>query len=321
MIPDSSSAQPAAKTRVEWVDSARCLAMFFIMWLHVGQAPGWMGIPVGGGICLFFVLAGYFMPREPERAAKRALFLGLAWLLWSGITLGLFALTQPGVPIDWARAFGYGKAAYNTPLWFLRNLALYQLAIAALAALHLLPRANWLLLAVLASLTYVREPAQHEGLRFDWMMAVMLGYCLRSVSLQTIEQWLCRHVWLVLGAILFVLLQREYYPLLARLQGLDYYRCSLPVVQLCYALLMCMAAMGLARFAPRLNRLLATAGGGMMFTYAAHSLLYALIYRYDLPRWCGFAYSAAGIALLTWLGSLLSARAPRVMGLLTAKCR
>lgn len=308
-----------AKHRVAWVDSARCLAMFFIMWLHVGHAPSWIGVPVGGGICLFFVLAGYFMPREAGKAARRALALGLAWLLWSAITLGLYMLVQPHHPIEWARVFGYGQAAYNTPLWFLRNLTLYQLAIAALAALHLLPRANWLVLALLAGFTYVREPSQHEGLRWDWMMAVMLGYCLRSTGLHTLEQWLRQHAGYVLAAILLLLLQREYYPLLAEWQGLEYYRCSLPVVQLCYALLMCYAAMGLARFLPRLNNWLAIAGSSMMFTYAAHSLLYAIIYHYNLPRWCGFAYAAAGIALLTWCAGRLHALLPRVMKLLTAR--
>lgn len=310
---------PTGKPRVAWVDSARCLAMFFIMWLHAGQAPAWIGVPVGGGICLFFTLAGYFMPREPGRAARRALALGLAWLLWSGITLVMLLLFCPGQEIDWARVFGYGTAAYNTPLWFLKNLTLYQLAIAALAGIHLLPRCNWILLVILASFTYIREPSQHESLRWDWMMAVMLGYCLRSVSLHTLEQWLTKHAGCILAAIFIILLQREYYPLLAKWQGLDYNHCSLPVVQLCYALLMCYAAMGLARFLPRVNNWMAIAGGSMMFTYAAHSLLYAIIYHYDLPRWCGFAYAAVGIALLTWLSRLLGKRLPRVMKLLTAR--
>lgn len=308
-----------ATPRVAWVDSARCLAMFFIMWLHVGQAPGWIGNPVGGSICLFFVLAGYFMPRETGRATRRVLALALAWLLWSLLTLGLFLLVQPDLQIDWARAFGYGRAAYNTPLWFVRNLVCYQAVIVLLAGMRLLPRCNWLLLAVLAGLTYAREPSQHEGLRWDWMMAVVLGYSLRCISLHTLEQWLTRHARYILAAIVLILLQREYYPLLARWQGWDYYRCSLPVVQLCYALLMCYAAMGLARWLPRLNHWLAVAGGSMMFTYAAHSLLYAIIYHYNLPRWCGFAYAAAGIALLTWAAGYMAARLPRIMKLLTAR--
>ena len=70
-MPNNASALPSVGTRrrVAWEDSARCLAMFFIMWLHVGEAPFWIPRPVGGGICLFFLLAGYFMPREAARAA------------------------------------------------------------------------------------------------------------------------------------------------------------------------------------------------------------------------------------------------------------
>lgn len=320
-MPNNASALPSVGTRrrVAWVDSARCLAMFFIMWLHVGEAPFWIPRPVGGGICLFFLLAGYFMPREAARAAKRALGLGLAWAIWTFLTFGLYLLVWPGLEWTWARVLGYGAAAYNTPLWFLKNLTLYQLIIAGLVAVRILPRCNWLLVIVLAGMSYVKEPAQHEALRFDWMLAVMLGYSLRCVSLSSIEQWLQRHVWYVLAAIAFLLLQREFYPLFVKWQGLSYYRCSLPIAQFCYAVLMCLAAMGLARWFPRVNHALAVAGGCMMFTYVTHTLLFALIYHYDMPRWCGFVYAAVGIALLTWLYRLLAARWPRVMNILTAR--
>lgn len=313
------TAPPSPRQRVTWIDSARCLAMFFIMWLHVGEAPFWMGRPVGGGICLFFLLAGYFMPREASRAAKRALGLGLAWLLWSLITFGLYLLTTPELEWTWNKVFGWEVAAYNTPLWFLRNLTIYQLIIAGLAAVHLLPRCNWLLLALLAAFTYVNEPAQHEGLRFDWMSAVMLGYCLRSVPLNSIEQWLTRHVWYILAAIVLLLVQRELYPLLVKSQGLSYYRCSLPVAQFSYAVLISLTAIGISRLFPRFNALLATAGSCMMFTYVAHSILYGPIYYLNLPRWCGFAYAAGGIALLTWIYLILAKHFPRLMRILTAK--
>ncbi len=311
--------QTARHARVAWVDSARCLAMFFIMWLHVGNTPGWLGHPVGGGICLFFVLAGYFMPEEPERAARRALYMGLAWALWSLISFGLYQALAPERPWSWQQIIGYGVAAYNAPLWFLRNLCLYQLLIAALTALHLLPRCNWLLLAMLAGLTYTSELPQHESLRFDWLPAVVLGYSLKSVSLQRIEQWLTAHVWYIIGAIAILLLQREFYMQFAHTEGLKYYRLSLPLVHVSQALLLCLAALGLSRWLPRLNGLMATAGGCMMFTYVAHSLLYAPIYYFNLPRWCGFAYAAAGIFLLTLLYRALSARLPRTMRVLTLR--
>lgn len=311
--------QAAPRARVAWVDSARCLAMFFIMWLHVGQAPGWLGHPVGGGICLFFVLAGYFMPREPERAAKRALYMGLAWVLWTLISFGLYRALAPDRPWSWQQVIGYGVAAYNAPLWFLRNLCIYQLIIAALITVRLLPRCNWLLLAVLAGATYTNNLAQHECLRFDWLAAVLLGYSLKSISLQRIEQWLRDNVWYIICAIAILLLQREFYMQFARAEGLKYYRLSLPLVHVSQALILCLTALGLSRWLPRLNGWMATAGGCMMFTYVTHSLLYAPIYHFDLPRWCGFAYAAAGIALLTLLYRVLSARFPRTMRALTLR--
>lgn len=311
--------QQISRPRVAWIDSARCLAMFFIMWLHVGQAPEWLGRPVGGGICLFFVMAGYFMPREPERAARRALLLGLSWLLWSLLTFGLYLLVWPSLQWSWAKVFGYGVAAYNAPLWFIRNLTIYQLIIALLAACRLLPRHNWLVLAVLAALSYTNEPAQHEGLRFDWMMVVMLGYCLRAVPLDKLSDWIGRNAIVLLVAVVLVLLQRELYPQWLKSEGISYYRCSLHVAQLGYAVLMCLGALGLSRLLPRINRLLAKAGSCMMFTYVAHSLLYSPIYHYDLPRENGWIYAVAGIVLLTGLYHLLAARFPRVMKFLTAR--
>lgn len=319
MDSDTALQAPLPRPRVAWVDSARCLAMFFIMWLHVGDAPLWLGHPVGGAICLFFVLAGYFMPITPETAARRALLMGLAWVLWSLISFGLYRALAPENPWSWQQIIGYGVAAFNAPLWFLRNLCIYQLIIAALIVLRILPRCNWLLLAILACFTYVSELPQHENLRFDWLSAVLLGYCMKSISLSQIEQWLRENVWYIVCGIAILLLQREYYMQYAREESLKYYRVSIPLVHVSQALLLCLAALGISRWLPRLNKLMALAGSCMMFTYVSHSLLYAPIYHYNLPRWCGFAYAAAGIALLTLLYRVLAARLPRTMRVLTLR--
>ena len=53
----------------------------------------------------------------------------------------LFLLVvKPYVDITWQRVVGWGVAAYNTPLWFLKTLIAYQLVLAGLMALRLLPR-------------------------------------------------------------------------------------------------------------------------------------------------------------------------------------
>ncbi len=306
------------KARVEWVDSARCLAMFFIMWLHVGSSPAWVARPVGGGICLFFVLAGYFMSSEPCKAIRRTLKLGLAWLLWSLITLGLSLALDPHMEWTWAKVFGIGQSAYNTPLWFLKNLTLYQLIIIGLTAVRILPRYNWLILVMLAGFSYIDEPAQHEGLRFDWMMAVMLGYCLKSVPLTRLEEWLQKNFLCVVAVAIIILLQRDLYPALLQNEGLKFYKCSLRISTLCYAVLICQGAMLLSRYLPRANKWLAVAGSCMMFTYASHHIFYAPIYAFEFPKEYGAFYSAASIALLTALYHFLARFFPRSMKTLTA---
>ncbi len=309
----------APRVRVQWVDTARCLAMFFIMWMHAGGGPAWLGRPVGGAICLFFVMAGYFMPRAAGACARRALRLGLAWLLWSLLSFSLFILVKPDLQWTWGKVFGWGTSAYNVPLWFLRNLALYQLIIAALAALRVFPRYNWLILVLLVSFSWAAEPRQHMGIRFDWMQAVMLGYCLRCVPLEAFGRWLAQNALPLLCCMGVMFLQRAYYPDVLAYFGRSTYGCSLPLESLSYAVLYCLVGLGIERMLPRISRVLAAAGSCMLFIYAAHSLLYAPVYCFKLHGFYDIWAPVVGIALLTLLGLWLFRRFPRVMALLCAR--
>ena len=293
---------PRHTQRAAWVDAARCLAMLLILWLHSSAQPmPWLSEPVGGGICLFFILAGRFMPEEPGAAARRALRLGLAWALWSMLSLGLYILAQPGVEWTWARAFGWGEPAYNTPLWFLRNLCLYQLILAALGALHLLPRYGWLLLALLLGATYAAEPAQHVGLRFDWLSAVLLGRCLRPLPLDHLRSRLVEHAPALLTAGLLLLCQRHWYPRLLTSLGVHSYASSLHIAELAWAVAYLLAGIGILRLCRPLGQLMAQTGPCMLFIYAAHSLAYAPLYRLELPSLCRLALMTLLLALLTLL--------------------
>lgn len=309
----------SASGRIAWVDIARCVAMFFIMWMHTGEGPDWLGKPVGGAICLFFAMAGYFMPREASKCAKRALKLGLAWLLWSFLSFGLFLLVRPELQWTWEKVFGWGTSAYNVPLWFLRNLAIYQLIIAALAALRIFPRYQWLLLVLLISFHWAAEPRQHEGLRFDWMQAVLLGYCLRCAPLESIQNWLSRHTIAILACIALMHMQRAWHPELLEYFDISTYGCSLPMVSLSYAVIYCLAGIYLSRFLPHITRPLATAGGCMLFIYAAHSLLYAPLYNYKIHGFYDVWAPVLGISILTILGTWLTRKCPQAMRLLCAK--
>lgn len=315
----TASANNPRKARIAWVDIARCMAMFFIMWMHTGAGPSGLGKPVGGAICLFFIMAGYFMPREAGKCAQRALKLGLAWLLWSLLSFGLFLLVRPELPWTWQKVIGWGTAAYNVPLWFLRNLFIYQLIIAALAALRVFPRYNWLVLVLIVSFSWAAEPKQHMGLRFDWIQAVLLGYCLHSIPIASIHNWLSRHFLGLLVCIGIMHLQRAYYPDLLKLAGISSYGCSLPIESLSYAALYCLGGIGIERFLPRLAHLMATAGSCMLFIYAAHSFLYAPIYNYKLHGLYDIWAPIAGLFLLTLIGTWLSRRFPRTMRLLSAR--
>ncbi len=307
------------RPRVVWVDVARCLAMFFIMWLHAGAGPEWLGRPVGGAICLFFVLAGYFMPRAAGECARRAWRLGMAWLVWSLLSFGMCLLVVPGLEWSWAKVFGLGTSAYNVPLWFLRNLTLYQLIIAGLAWVRVLPRYQWLVLVLLVGCSWAAAPSQHEGLRFDWMQAVMLGYCLRCVSLPSLTQWLVRHAVVLGGCVVLLFVQRVYYPELMHAWGISTYACSLPVDSLSYALLYCIAAIAIERFLPRLAGQMAVAGSCMLFIYAAHSPLFAPIYHFHLNGAYNIWAPLVGLPLLTVVAVWLSRRFPRTMTWLCAR--
>ena len=81
--------------RAVWVDCARALAMFFIVWLHANAAPGWVGKVVGGAIALFFLLAGYFLPSSAGRVVERTGRLALAWGLWSLMSVLFLRVVKP----------------------------------------------------------------------------------------------------------------------------------------------------------------------------------------------------------------------------------
>lgn len=310
---------PGQRPRVAWVDSARCLAMYFILWLHVSEGQEWLHQLIPGALCLFFVLAGYFMPASPSKAVRRALRLGLAWVLWSLVTLAFFLWLKWPFSFTWAAVFGWDGEALNTPLWFLRNLFLFQLIVAGLAALRVLPRYNWLVFLLLCGFSWADEPPQHVGLRFDWLPAVLGGYCLKRWPLDAIRLFLLRHAGVLVAAVLVLALQNNLYPLWLHQQGIEDYGCSLPLAPLGIALLFCLAAMALEHFLPRLNALLAAAGAGLMFTYAAHYILYTPVYHQCWPKAYGWLYALAALVILSLLCRWLQRRCPRLLAVLIAR--
>lgn len=316
MIPLSEAGADAARRpREVWIDAARCIAMFFIIWLHTGKSPAWNGDLVGGALCLFFVFAGYFMPRQAGRCAARALRMLWLWVLWSLLSAGLYMLTKQGAVWSWERLVGLGEGAYNTPLWFLRNLAVYQLLAAGMLALRLLPRHAWLTVALLASFAYTCEHSQHITLRFDWMVAFVLGTALRtSVGSEVLSSWLRSHALVLTVAIAILLVQIHALPALGRSLDMAVRVCSLPVESLAYTILYSLAAMALVRWLPRMAAAMAASGRCMIFCYITHSFALAIFYNYpqiDFAR--NIWVPVLLLAVLTWLYGVLNRLFPRTM--------
>lgn len=316
MEPAPAPSPAPHKPRAEWVDAARCLAMYPIIWMHAGAAPDGVGKPVGGALCLFFLLAGYFMPREWKPCLKRAGKFAVAWALWSCIAALLYFAMAPEHGIRWQQLLGWGEASYDTPLWFLRNLAVYQGIVALLLAARLLPRYGWLLTAVLAGCAYACAPSQHLTLRFDWFWVLLLGFCLRAVTLPTLESLLHRHRLPLLLACLVLLLQ----PLVLRELLPQVAECSLPTTSFAWCLLYFTAAYTLCRHCARVGRYMATIGSGMMFCYVTHSFFLVPFYLgYDF-NWAWNAWvPLLLLPLLTALGAQLTRLFPRAMGVLQGK--
>lgn len=289
--------------------------MFFIIWLHTGKSPAWNSDLVGGALCLFFVFAGYFMPQQAGRCAARALRMLWLWVLWSLLSAGLYMLTKQGAVWSWERLVGLGDGAYNTPLWFLRNLAVYQLLVAGMLALRLLPRHAWLTVALLASFAYTCEHSQHITLRFDWMVAFMLGCALRtSVGMESLSRWLRENALALVVAGGLLLVQIHALPALGDALDMAVRLCSLPVESLAYTILYSLAAMALVRWLPRMAAAMAASGRCMIFCYITHSFALAIFYNYpqiDFAR--NIWVPALLLFLLTRLYGILHRIFPRVM--------
>ncbi len=316
MIPPSEAGSGAApRPREVWIDAARCIAMFFIIWLHTGKSPAWNGELVGGALCLFFIFAGYFMPRQAGRCAARALRMLRLWVLWSLLSAALYMLTKQGAVWSWERLVGLGDGAYNTPLWFLRNLAVYQLLAAGMLALRLLPRHAWLTVALLASFAYTCEHSQHITIRFDWMVAFMLGCALRiSVSPESLSRWLRENAVALAVAGVLLLVQIHALPALGDALDMAVRLCSLPVESLVYTILYSLAAMAAVRWLPRAAELLARSGRCMIFCYITHSFGLAFFYTYpQIDYACNFWVPLLLLAVLTWLYGVLNCLFPRAM--------
>lgn len=288
--------------------------MFIIMWLHVGYAPEGLGEWVGGGICLFFLLAGYFLPRDTSKLARRAMGFTLAWIIWTAITTFIyyFFVWRMKVIPTWPDILGIGGAAWNTPLWFLRNLAVFSLIFAALSAVKILPKYKWLCLIAMLAFSYVAEPHQHETLRFDWMRVMMLGFCLRDFSLQKLHEAVLRHPLPIIATAAVIWAQPYLWERILTGHGLTYTPTSLPMSNLAVCIMMLTASALFCHKYPKAGDFIARTAPAMMFIFVSHGLFYILCaYPFEFHPWAAALVPLAVLPLLTVLWLTIKKYFPR----------
>jgi hypothetical protein len=307
-------------SREEWVDCARTLAMFFIIWLHAAAAPVWTGKVVGGAIALFFLLAGYFLPVSAAAVLRRTGRLAVAWAVWSLLSVIFLLVVKPYVDIEWQRVVGWKVAAYNTPLWFLKTLVAYQLVAAGLLALRLLPHYAWVLVVFLALCSYTTAPSQHLSVRFDYMWIFMLGFAAKSASLCAVRQYMWKHWWLLLLVVIGVFLQPEMLEEYADFADVSWRHCNLPLWNLAFMTAFLLVGVLLAGLLPRVAGALAFCGRWMLFIYAGHSYLLSPLYQWPELRWAWNVWvPVVVLPVMAFLAWWLARVLPRTMALLQAK--
>ena len=306
--------------RAAWVDCARALAMFFIVWLHANAAPDWVGKVVGGAIALFFLLAGYFLPSSAGKVVERTGRLALAWGLWSLLSVLFLLVVKPYVDITWQRVVGWGVAAYNTPLWFLKTLVAYQLVLAGLMALRLLPRYAWVAVVFLALCSYTTAPSQHLSVRFDYLWIFLLGFAAKQAPLELVRGYMVQNKWILLLVIVGVFAQPECLEEYAEELDVSWRHCNLPLKSLAFMASFLLAGVLLDEYLPRMAAVLARCGRWMLFIYAGHSYLLSPLYQWKGLSLCWNVWvPLVVLPVMVLLGCLLTRRFPRAMACLLAQ--
>jgi hypothetical protein len=294
--------------------------MFFIVWLHANAAPGWVGKVVGGAIALFFLLAGYFLPSSAGKVLERTGRLALAWGLWSLMSVLFLLVVKPYVDITWQRVVGWGVAAYNTPLWFLKTLVAYQLVLAGLMALRLLPRYAWVAVVFLALCSYTTAPSQHLSVRFDYLWIFLLGFAAKQAPLELVRGYMVQNKWILLLVIVGVFAQPECLEEYAEEVDVSWRHCNLPLKSMAFMTSFLLAGVLLDEYLPRVANLFARCGQWMLFIYAGHIYLLSPLYQHKGLSLCWNVWvPLVVLPVMVMLGWLLSRCFPRAMACLLAQ--
>lgn len=124
----------AVRPRLPWVETARLLATLVVVMQHVPSGPflpnEWL---IGPALATFFLLAGYFSASHLEGSGAgkwtggRLLSLLWPYLFWCAAYWLVAGMSlSPG---SLASVFGAGTCPLLTPMWFLRDLMIFTLAV------------------------------------------------------------------------------------------------------------------------------------------------------------------------------------------------
>lgn len=276
-----STALPAAKTRVEYIDIARVLAAFLIILYHsaiVGSSNYVYATAfLFGRLPFFFVLAGFFL-RDPSWAAmrKRLALLVIPYLIWEFIPMTICSQSNL-IPADFQ--LGYGELIqrglvhfpFNFPLWFLRDLiiytALYPLLYPFRRYVGYVAALLFVMLAFdvlpLAQFAELKHPCSIKDFAF-----FLLGMAIQPIGVTGITRFLEKHWWKIL--ILSGSLNIYAYVQLFTTGPMG----SQCFVQMLGILSLIAFAYMLSMHAPRLSRVLLQAAPATYLIFLTHALLY-----------------------------------------------
>lgn len=203
-----SAVLPAEKKRYEWIDNARIVAAFLIMYVHVPlffPADAFFNnstistllfdTTFRGRVPFFLILAGYFLARNITwaKALDRFIWLFVPFTLWN-ILMGvmLYLLKQP---VSWHGLWGIGSIfkaewcpfghgismPFLSPSWFLRDIMILSLLTPLIIRLkRILPA----ILVLYAIFWRNNDPNLHIGMNItlapETCFFYLLGVCLVS---------------------------------------------------------------------------------------------------------------------------------------------
>lgn len=272
---DSSLITSKASCRVGWVDSARVLAMFFVMYSHVVS----YGLHfkqfhmAGGSVAVFFLLAGYFSRYKSfDHYLKRLMSLVAFYVFYCYITLFVFELDYIE---GWESFLWYLKTPKGTVMWFMYDLIFASLFIPVLGKMPVWLKGIMAIILLVYGMNQFRPfNTLHISVNFYFAMGLFVaGNSFAHKSLDGISRTMTGHRFGVPTWIPFVLgwfiLSTVCAISITNWVGVP---AGLGVWLVVWG--MFAVAHGMERFWPRIHSLLAVAGPSVIFMYGAHFIVF-----------------------------------------------